>query len=200
MSPEQVELFNKNKGLAYYFSNKFYLSIQGSNEYILEKDDIDNIGLLGLVKAIKTYNPDLEVKLASYASRVIHNEFLMALRRYAYKADAYLEDVSKIIGNKNSDKDLVNVYDLIEDTSARVEDVVESRADCADKNYILLKVYSKMKESRSKRIISCYLQNPDVTQWELAVKFGLSQSYISRVLNRFRNKINKEYDKSFRSA
>ena len=39
------------------------------------------IGCIGLIKAINTFNPSKKIKLATYASRCIENEILMYLRR-----------------------------------------------------------------------------------------------------------------------
>jgi RNA polymerase sporulation-specific sigma factor len=44
-------------------------------------EDLISIGTIGLIKAINTYNPDKNIKLATYASRCIENEILMYLRR-----------------------------------------------------------------------------------------------------------------------
>ena len=40
-----------------------------------------SIGTIGLIKAINTFNPLKNIKLATYASRCIENEILMFLRR-----------------------------------------------------------------------------------------------------------------------
>ena len=44
-------------------------------------EDLISIGTIGLIKAINTFNPDKNIKLATYASRCIENEILMYLRR-----------------------------------------------------------------------------------------------------------------------
>ena len=44
-------------------------------------EDLISIGTIGLIKAINTFNPTKNIKLATYASRCIENEILMYLRR-----------------------------------------------------------------------------------------------------------------------
>ena len=46
-------------------------------------EDLISIGTIGLVKAIHTFKPDKNIKLATYASRCIENEILMHLRKTA---------------------------------------------------------------------------------------------------------------------
>jgi RNA polymerase sporulation-specific sigma factor len=44
-------------------------------------EDLTSIGSIGLIKAINTFNPEKNIKLATYASRCIENEILMHLRK-----------------------------------------------------------------------------------------------------------------------
>ena len=46
-------------------------------------EDLISIGTIGLIKAVGTYNPAKNIKLATYASRCIENEILMHLRKTA---------------------------------------------------------------------------------------------------------------------
>src|SRR5699024_9752664 len=44
-------------------------------------EDLISIGTIGLIKAVNSFDPDKNIKLATYASRCIENEILMVLRR-----------------------------------------------------------------------------------------------------------------------
>ena len=44
-------------------------------------EDLISIGTIGLIKAINTFKPEKNIKLATYASRCIENEILMYLRK-----------------------------------------------------------------------------------------------------------------------
>ncbi len=50
-------------------------------------EDLISIGTIGLIKAIDTYKPAKNIKLATYASRCIENEILMYLRKKRRPAD-----------------------------------------------------------------------------------------------------------------
>ena len=68
------KLIEHNLRLVVYIANKFANPGVGV-------EDLISIGTIGLIKAINTFNPDKNIKLATYASRCIENEILMYLRR-----------------------------------------------------------------------------------------------------------------------
>ena len=70
------ELIQHNLRLVVYIARKF-------DNTGVENDDLISIGTIGLIKAINSFNPDKNIKLATYASRCIENEILMYLRRTA---------------------------------------------------------------------------------------------------------------------
>ena len=56
-------------------------------------EDLISIGPIGLIKAINTFNPEKNIKLATYASRCIENEILMYLRRSSkMKAEVSIDE------------------------------------------------------------------------------------------------------------
>ena len=67
-------LIEHNLRLVVYIAKKFDNTCVGV-------EDLISIGTIGLIKAINTFNPDKNIKLATYASRCIENEILMYLRR-----------------------------------------------------------------------------------------------------------------------
>lgn len=68
------ELIEHNLRLVVYIAKKFDNTGVGV-------EDLISIGTIGLIKGINTFNPDKNIKLATYASRCIENEILMYLRR-----------------------------------------------------------------------------------------------------------------------
>ena len=68
------ELIEHNLRLVVYIAKKFDNTSVGV-------EDLISIGTIGLIKAINTFNPEKNIKLATYASRCIENEILMYLRR-----------------------------------------------------------------------------------------------------------------------
>ena len=67
-------LIEHNLRLVVYIAKKFDNTSVGV-------EDLISIGTIGLIKAINTFKPDKNIKLATYASRCIENEILMYLRR-----------------------------------------------------------------------------------------------------------------------
>ena len=67
-------LIERNLRLVVYIARKF----ENTNVCM---DDLISIGSIGLIKAINTFNPAKNIKLATYASRCIENEILMHLRK-----------------------------------------------------------------------------------------------------------------------
>ncbi len=67
-------LIERNLRLVVYIARKFENTGVGV-------EDLISIGTIGLIKAINTFNPSKNIKLATYASRCIENEILMYLRR-----------------------------------------------------------------------------------------------------------------------
>ena len=67
-------LIERNLRLVVYIARKFESSAVGI-------EDLISIGTIGLIKAINTFAPEKQIKLATYASRCIENEILMHLRK-----------------------------------------------------------------------------------------------------------------------
>ena len=68
------ELIVHNLRLVVYIAKRFETAGAGI-------EDLISIGTIGLIKAVNTFNPDKNIKLATYASRCIENEILMFLRK-----------------------------------------------------------------------------------------------------------------------
>ena len=91
-----------------------------------DQDDLISIGTIGLIKAINTFNPDKNIKLATYASRCIENEILMQLRRNTkIKNEVSIDEPL----NKDSDGNELLLSDILgtdgDITSKRIEDEVD---------------------------------------------------------------------------
>ena len=67
-------LITHNLRLVVYIAKKF-------DGCATSTEDLVSIGTIGLIKAVKTFNPEKNIKLATYASRCIENEILMHLRK-----------------------------------------------------------------------------------------------------------------------
>ena len=163
------KLIEHNLRLVVFLSKKY-------DSTIYDLEDLVSIGTIGLIKAIKTYKLDKNIKLATYASRCIDNEILMFLRKNKKRlSEVSFEDSI----NFDSEGNALH----IEDVFGTEEDIVEKTLEEKD-NKKLLEEYVKLLSERDKNIIEERYGlhgKKELTQKELADKLSISQSYISRI-------------------
>ena len=152
-------------------------------------EDLVSIGTIGLMKAVKTFNPEKNIKLATYASRCIENEILMHLRK-----------VNNIKSEMSFDEPLSVDWDgnelLLSDILGTDEDMVYRDMEEEAERRQLSNALSKL-PSRERRIVELrYGINTDddreMTQKEVADLMGISQSYISRLEKKIMNRLRKD--------
>ncbi len=141
-----------------------------------DQDDLISIGTIGLIKAVSTFKPDKNIRLATYASRCIENEILMYFRA-SKKAnqDVYINDAIDTDKDGNS----LTLIDIIPDESD-VSEEIETKIRIEH----LKKIFDKTLTNREKSIINMrYGINgeKEYTQREIAKKLGISRSYVSRI-------------------
>ena len=149
-----------------------------------------SIGTIGLIKAVKTFRPDKQIKLATYASRCIENEILMFLR----KSSVYKNEIS-------IDEPLNVDYDgnelLLSDVLGTDEDIVNKGIESESEKNMLLQAVNSLK-GREKQIMQMrfgLLNGKEMTQKEVADAIGISQSYISRLEKRIIKKLRINLEK-----
>ena len=154
-----------------------------------DPEDLISIGTIGLIKAINTFNPVKNIKLATYASRCIENEILMYLRRNSKtRMEVSIDEPLNVDwdGNELLLSDILGTDDDV--ISRKLEDEVEIT--------LLGKAINKL-SPREQTIIRLRfgLNNADgkeKTQKEVADLLGISQSYISRLEKRIMKRLKKE--------
>ena len=150
-------------------------------------EDLVSIGTIGLMKAVKTFNPEKNIKLATYASRCIENEILMHLRK-----------VNNIKSEMSFDEPLSVDWDGNELTLRDVlgtdpNDVFEEIEYDDEKRLLRQTVAALPEKERNLMTLRFGLDgNESLTQKQLADKMGISQSYISRLEKRILQKIKNE--------
>ena len=150
-------------------------------------EDLISIGTIGLIKAINTYQPAKNIKLATYASRCIENEILMHLRKTASLKSEISYDEPL-----NTDWDGNEL--LLSDILGTEADVVMRPIE-ADVDRQLLQDAMEKLGAREKQIITMRFGldgRPDRTQKEVADLLGISQSYISRLEKRIISRLKRE--------
>lgn len=139
-------------------------------------EDLISIGTIGLIKAVNTFCPNKNIKLATYASRCIENEILMFLR----KSSQYRNELS-------IDEPLNTDYDgnelLLSDVIGTDDDVVNRGIETEAEREIIRTAVAEL-GSREREIMEMrfgLIDGKEKTQKEVADIIGISQSYISRL-------------------
>lgn len=176
------DLVEHNLRLVVYIAKKFDNTGVGV-------EDLISIGTIGLIKAINTFNPEKNIKLATYASRCIENEILMYLRRNSrQKLEVSIDEPLNVDWDGNE----LLLSDIL---GTEEDEVYRGMEEEADRNS-LLQALSCLNE-RERLIINLRygLENGDGnehTQKEVADLLGISQSYISRLEKKIMKRLRKE--------
>lgn len=152
-------------------------------------EDLISIGTIGLIKAVNTFCPDRNIKLATYASRCIENEILMYLRRNnRIRYEVSIDEPLNVDwdGNELLLSDILGTDENI--ISKDMEEEVDKR---------LLRMALEKLNERERAIIELRfgINSPDGrerTQKEVADMMGISQSYISRLEKKIMKRLKKE--------
>lgn len=143
-----------------------------------DKDDILSIGIIGLMKAVDSYQITANNKLATYAARCIENEILMTLRANKNKRNLiYLQQPVAM----DKDGNEVELLDMLEDKNVDILKSYENKVMQENLNEALKTLNSREYEIISRR----YGLNRDVqTQKEISKDLNISRSYVSRIEKR----------------
>lgn len=153
-------LFKQNKNFTHHIAKKFKNSK-------LAYDEIVNLATIGMVKAIKTYNPE-HSKFITYSSRLMTNEILMELRKAEYKKD--------LISIETPTAENLTIGDMISDGNDF--EIKLTRKDLINN---ILQYASKSLSEKEKVILANELSDNPKTQKELGDELGCAQSYVSRL-------------------
>ncbi len=176
-------LITHNLRLVVYIAKKFDNTGVGI-------DDIVSIGTIGLIKAVKTFSPERNIKLATYASRCIENEILMHLRKTAHQRKEISFDEPL---NIDWDGNELFLCDVLGNDS----ETIEHKMVQEDEKNQLLRMISNLEE-REKSIMTMrygLFGSDEYTQKEVADKLGISQSYISRLEKKIIEKLKEQFIK-----
>lgn len=152
-------------------------------------EDLISIGTIGLIKAINTFNPEKNIKLATYASRCIENEILMYLRRNnKTKMEVSIDEPLNVDWDGNEL--------LLSDILGTDEDIIYKNIEDEVDRKLLNNALSKLSE-RERIIVQLRFglnteDGNERTQKEVADLLGISQSYISRLEKKIIKRLKKE--------
>ena len=175
-------LIERNLRLVVYRAKKF-------DNTGIGVEDLISIGTIGLIKAIHTFNPNKNIKLATYASRCIENEILMYLRRNnKTKLEVSIDEPLNVDWDGNEL--------LLSDILGTEEDVIYKDLEEEVDRKLLNRALEVLSE-REKLIIELRFglntkEGEERTQKEVADMLGISQSYISRLEKKIMKRLRKE--------
>ena len=169
------DLFARDKLIEHNLRLVVFLAKKYENTKV-DLEDLVSIGTIGLIKGIKTYQMDKNIKLATYASRCIDNEILMYLRKNKkVRAEVSIDESLAYDADGNE----LRLEDVLGTPQDLVTKALESKTE---KNYLLHEIM-KLPERDRKIMMMRYglLGEKELTQKDVALKLGISQSYISRI-------------------
>ena len=161
-------LITHNLRLVVYIAKKFESSTAGV-------EDMISIGTIGLIKAVNTFEPGKNIKLATYASRCIENELRMQLRHTRREAGTVSLQEPLETG---ADSGMLTLADVLPDLATMEED-----CELRDAAAQLRQLVTALPEREQQILTLRYGLNGAVpqTQQQIAAQFGISRSYVSRL-------------------
>lgn len=142
-----------------------------------DMDDLISIGTIGLVKAVNTFDPDKNSKLATYAAKCIDNEILMSIRlEKKFSKDVSLYDPIGTDKEGNS----INLVDVVEAEEVDVVEQLQQKQDIR-RMYEAYTTCLTEKEQLVVRMRYGIWEGKEYTQREIADHLGISRSYVSRI-------------------
>ena len=175
-------LIERNLRLVAHIVKKYYASYA-------EQEDLISIGTIGLKKAVSTFKPDKNIRLATYAARCIENEILMFFRNVK-KSSQDIPFSEPIDTDKEG-----NALTLI-DTIADKQNIAEE-TDLKLQLERLCVILPKVLDKRELEIITLRYGlggRKELTQNEIAKKLHISRSYVSRIEKAALLKLQKSFD------
>lgn len=157
----------------------------------IDIEELISVGTIGLIKAVKSYNAEKKIKLATYASRCIENEILMYLRKMVKtKSEVSLEEPLNVDWEGNQL--------LLSDILGTDGDAVYKEMETDVEKTILKELYNNLDE-RDKMIVGLrygLYGRTEKTQKEIADMMNISQSYISRLEKKILDRLKKDFVKT----
>ena len=177
------EIVEHNLRLVVYIAKKF----EGS---VGDVSDLISVGAIGLMKAVNSFDPQKNIKLATFASRCIENEILMYLRKVVKrKCEVSLDEPINVDveGNELLLSDVVGTEpdQIAKDLERKmeIEQLYKSFSALSKREFEIIKMRYGLMDSEER------------TQKEIADMMGISQSYISRIEKKVLGKLRKELAK-----
>ena len=173
------ELILHNLRLVAHIAKKY-------NNLQRDPEELISIGIVGLIKAILSYDNEKSIRLATYASRCIENEILMSLRL----SKKFQNDISlhEPIGTDRDGNEII-MLDVINSDTPDFAD----QLDLSLQSQKMLRAVQERLSERERIVVTLRygLWNlNELTQQEIAERLGISRSYVSRIEKKALKKLN----------
>ncbi len=177
-------LITHNLRLVVYIARKFENSGAGL-------EDLISIGTIGLIKAVNTFCPSRNIKLATYASRCIENEILMFLRKNTQlKMEISIDEPLNVDWDGNE----LLLSDILGSDPDLISRDMETESERAQLRHAVSELGDRERTIMSMRF-GLFGMKPH-TQKEVADMLDISQSYISRLEKRIVERLRGELEKT----
>ena len=175
-------LVERNLRLVAHIVKKYYSSTA-------ENEELFSIGTVGLIKAIRSFDPAKGVRLATYAARCIDNEILMFFRNKKKTAmDISFEEPIE----QDSDGNPLTLMDIVAHDDTILDDI------CKKRNIEKLhRFIDEIEDQREKNVLILRYGLDDkepLTQSDIAEIYGISRSYVSRIESKALKKLRKKFE------
>ncbi len=177
------ELIVHNLRLVVYIAKKFEVVGAGV-------EDLISIGTIGLIKAVNTFRPEKNIKLATYASRCIENEILMYMRKTTQlKTEVSIDEPLNIDWDGNE----LLLSDVLGSEPDLINRGIENEDEVCTLRGLVLNLQPREKLIMEMRFgMGGYEEH---TQKQVADLLGISQSYISRLEKRIIERLKRDLEK-----
>lgn len=151
-----------------------------------EKEELISIGIIGLIKSVKTFDISKNYQFSTYATKCIDNEILMFIRKLNKRK--FTESLEKVL-YENEVGEKIRLKDIITDETDYTLSILDKETYKDIRNTI-----ETLKE-KEKIVIKLYFgfdTNKTYNQEEIALMFNYSQSYVSKLIKRALSKLKTE--------
>ena len=154
---------------------------------VYDKKDLVSIGIIGLLKAVDTYDISKEIMFSTYAYRCISNEIISFLKKI--NRDNNVDSLDEIINHGKDDTPTDWEY-YISDKEPLIEEIIIEKEKAED--YKIIREVVNLFPDREREIIMLYFgfyNDRTYSQQEIADKLGISRAYISYLITETIKKI-----------
>ena len=208
------ELILQNNNLIYSLVSKF--------PYFKDKEDLYQTGVIGLIKASKNYNPNLNIKFSTFAYNFIDGEmynYVISTRnikinkdiiRLGKKIKEFIDKHKQVRGYEPSIKSIADILNIKESKVIEVMEATKQASSIDDElgdKYMFENIQTSKRISNDTLIdlknnlnsldedekeIIKYRYIDDLTQGEVAKKLKMNQVKVSRLEKKILNKLKEK--------